>query len=160
MVLLRHFLCNVRLQPYVWCINQRSIKTQSALLAGHSKWANIRHIKAQKDGEKAALFTRIARQIRIAMQEGGGSSDPNVNSSLRSVIDEGLRKNMPMASIQSTIKKCQQSQSELKKYTLEMRYKQKVFMIVTLFTDNFTLMKQDIATILRKNGYIFGCLNV
>ncbi|XP_005186949.2 probable transcriptional regulatory protein Fnod_1106 [Musca domestica] len=130
----------------------RDISTQLyPLLAGHSKWANIRHIKAAKDGQKSALFSRIARQIRLAIQDGG-SADPNLNSELKSVIEEALRKNMPMATIQNNLKKFTASKTQLKKYRQDVRFKQKVFMVCTIYTDNFAQLKMDMSTILRKGG--------
>ncbi|KAI8122764.1 putative transcriptional regulatory protein [Lucilia cuprina] len=122
-----------------------------ALSAGHSKWANIRHIKAAKDGQKAALFTKISRQIRLAIQEGG-SADPSLNSQLKSVIDDALRKNMPMTTIQNNIQKCKQNKNELKRYKIDLRYKQKVFAVCIIYTDNYPGVKMDMATILRKSG--------
>lgn len=47
---------------------QRNIHSTLINNAGHSKWANIRHIKAAKDGQKAAMFTKLSRQIRLAIQ--------------------------------------------------------------------------------------------
>ncbi|XP_046809479.1 probable transcriptional regulatory protein THA_1246 isoform X2 [Lucilia cuprina] len=124
-----------------------------ALSAGHSKWANIRHIKAAKDGQKAALFTKISRQIRLAIQEGG-SADPSLNSQLKSVIDDALRKNMPMTTIQNNIQKCKQNKNELKRYKIDLRYKQKVFAVCIIYTDNYPGVKMDMATILRKSGCV------
>ncbi|XP_061387332.1 probable transcriptional regulatory protein Teth514_1449 [Musca vetustissima] len=143
-------------QPINWtnspCCTTRDISTHLyPLLAGHSKWANIRHIKAAKDGQKSALFSKIARQIRLAIQDGG-SADPNLNTELKSVIEEALRKNMPMATIQNNLKKFTASKSQLKKYRQDVRYKQKVFMVCTIYTDNFAQLKMDMSTILRKGG--------
>lgn len=45
-----------------------ALHTSTANTAGHSKWANIRHIKALKDGQRSLLFIKLARQIRIAVQ--------------------------------------------------------------------------------------------
>ncbi|XP_075153446.1 putative transcriptional regulatory protein TTE1135 [Haematobia irritans] len=133
-------------------ISTRNISTfLYPLQAGHSKWANIRHIKAAKDGQKSALFSKIARQLRLAIQEGG-SADPALNSELKSVIDEALRKNMPMATIQNNLKKFTASKTQLKKYRLDVRFKQKVFMVLTVYTDNFAQLKMDLATIMRKGG--------
>ncbi|KAI9586242.1 hypothetical protein GQX74_002089 [Glossina fuscipes] len=130
---------------------RKIVLTKYPLLAGHSKWANIKHIKAEKDGQKAMAFLRIARQLRLAIQEGG-SVDPVLNSKLRNVIDDALRKNMPMSSIQSSIKKCQQNKTELKRYRLDLRFKQKVFIVLIIYTDNYSGLKQEIAPILRKSG--------
>ncbi|XP_037927419.1 probable transcriptional regulatory protein Teth514_1449, partial [Teleopsis dalmanni] len=129
--------------------------TYGPLLAGHSKWANIKHTKAQKDGQKSTTFTKFSRQIRIAIQEGS-SSDPAMNSQLRRVIQEALRNNMPMSSIQTTIAKSAQKNISLKKYLLEIQYKKKVFMVCVLNTDNFAGNKMEISTILNKHGAVFA----
>uniref|UniRef100_A0A1B0FPW2 Transcriptional regulator n=1 Tax=Glossina morsitans morsitans TaxID=37546 RepID=A0A1B0FPW2_GLOMM len=148
-------LAKVLLVSKDYCYNKsvirRIVLTKYPLLAGHSKWANIKHIKAEKDGEKAMVFLRIARQLRLAIQEGG-STDPVHNSKLRNVIDDALRKNMPMSSIQSSIKKSQQNKTELKRYRLDLRFKQKVFIVLIIYTDNYSGLKQEIASILRKFG--------
>uniref|UniRef100_A0A1A9UT93 Uncharacterized protein n=1 Tax=Glossina austeni TaxID=7395 RepID=A0A1A9UT93_GLOAU len=149
-------LAKVLLVTKDYCYNKsvlrRIVLTKYPLLAGHSKWANIKHIKAEKDGQKAMVFLRVARQLRLAIQEGGGSIDPVHNSKLRNVIDDALRKNMPMSSIQSSIKKCQQNKTELKRYRLDLRFKQKVFIVLIIYTDNYSGLKQEIAPILRKSG--------
>uniref|UniRef100_D3TRF2 Uncharacterized conserved protein n=1 Tax=Glossina morsitans morsitans TaxID=37546 RepID=D3TRF2_GLOMM len=148
-------LAKVLLVSKDYCYNKsvirRIVLTKYPLLAGHSKWANIKHIKAEKDGEKAMVFLRVARQLRLAIQEGG-STDPVHNSKLRNVIDDALRKNMPMSSIQSSIKKSQQNKTELKRYRLDLRFKQKVFIVLIIYTDNYSGLKQEIASILRKFG--------
>uniref|UniRef100_A0A1A9WJ35 Uncharacterized protein n=1 Tax=Glossina brevipalpis TaxID=37001 RepID=A0A1A9WJ35_9MUSC len=130
---------------------RRRIALTSSSLAGHSKWANIKHTKAEKDAQKSTEFGKIARQLRLAIQEGG-SANPATNTQLRSIIDYGLRKNMPMASIQNNIKKFQQIKTELKRYRLDVRFKQKVFVVCIIYTDNYTAFRQEAATILRKSG--------
>lgn len=130
----------------------RSISTHiQPLCAGHSKWANIKHIKAAKDGQKAAMFLRMARQLRLAVQDGG-SADPALNSQLKSVIEAALRQNMPMATIQQNLKKFNAAKTQLKKYRLDIRYKQKVFLVCNIYTDIFPQLKMEMATVLRKGG--------
>ncbi|ALC39474.1 CG4957 [Drosophila busckii] len=123
-------------------------------MAGHSKWANIKHIKAQKDGMRAALFTKIARQLRLAVQEGK-SADPAVNTLLRAEIDFALKKNMPMGSIQSTIKKCQHNKAQLKKHRFDIRFKRSVYMVCHIYTDNLAAVKYEITAMIKKSGGVF-----
>lgn len=120
-------------------------------MAGHSKWANIKHIKAQKDGMRAALFTKISRQLRLAVQEGK-STDPAINSLLRSEIDNALKKNMPMGTIQSTLKKCQLNKAELKKHRLDIRFRRNVYMICSIYTDNLPGIRMDATAMIKKAG--------
>ncbi|KAL5286862.1 TACO1 family protein [Megaselia abdita] len=133
---------------------RRGFHTTASLEAGHSKWANIKHTKALKDGQKSAAFTRISRQIRLAVQEGG--PNPDLNTTLRNVIDDALKRNMPMANIKGTIKKCETDKAQLKKYTLEFKALNKIYMVGVIFTDNLTGMKIQIATLLRKAGAAYA----
>uniref|UniRef100_A0A8D8G650 Probable transcriptional regulatory protein Teth514_1449 n=1 Tax=Culex pipiens TaxID=7175 RepID=A0A8D8G650_CULPI len=129
----------------------RSLHIKPPALAGHSKWQNIRHIKALNDGRKSTLFIKLARQMRLAMQAGG--PNPAVNATLRAAIDEALKKNMPNSTIQGVLKKfaTQQSAAQLKKFTVEIKAFDQVNLICVLYTDRFTQLKMEMATTLRKN---------
>ncbi len=72
-------------------------------MAGHSKWANIRHRKGAQDAKRGKIFTKIIREISVAAKTGGG--DPANNPALRSVIDKALGANMKRDTIENTIKK-------------------------------------------------------
>ncbi|KAH8404762.1 hypothetical protein KR222_000526 [Zaprionus bogoriensis] len=120
-------------------------------MAGHSKWANIKHIKAQKDGLRAALFTKLSRQLRLAVQEGK-STDPAINSLLRTEIENALKQNMPMGTIQNTIKKCEHNKAKLQKYRLDIRLKRTVYMVCSIYTDNLASVKMDATAMIKKAG--------
>jgi YebC/PmpR family DNA-binding regulatory protein len=72
-------------------------------MAGHSKWANIRHRKAAADARKGKIFTRLIKEITIAAKLGGG--DPDANPRLRLAIDKARDANMTKDSIQNAIKR-------------------------------------------------------
>ena len=72
-------------------------------MAGHSKWANIKHRKGAQDAKRGKIFTKIIREISVAAKMGG--ADPSNNPSLRSVIDKALGANMKRDTIENTIKK-------------------------------------------------------
>lgn len=72
-------------------------------MAGHSKWANIRHRKGAQDAKRGKIFTKIIREITVAAKTGGG--DPANNPALRSVIDKALTANMKKDTIENSIKK-------------------------------------------------------
>ncbi|KAH8410659.1 hypothetical protein KR009_011101 [Drosophila setifemur] len=120
-------------------------------MAGHSKWANIKHTKALKDGARAALFAKISRQLRMAIQEGN-SADPAINSLLRTEIDRALKQNMPSVSIQNTLNKFKTSKVKLQKYRLDIRYNRNVYFICILYTDNFPGVKMDATPMIKKAG--------
>ena len=72
-------------------------------MAGHSKWANIRHRKGRQDAKRGKLFTRLIREITVAARLGGG--DASANPRLRAAIDNALGNNMPKDTIERAVKK-------------------------------------------------------
>jgi YebC/PmpR family DNA-binding regulatory protein len=72
-------------------------------VSGHSKFANIKHKKEKTDAQKGRIFTKIGRELAIAVKEGG--SDPASNSKLRDAIAKAKANNMPMDNINRSIKK-------------------------------------------------------
>ena len=73
-------------------------------MSGHSKWANIKNKKEKTDAQRGKIFTKIGREIAIAVKEGGGA-DPANNSKLRDVIAKAKANNMPNDNIKRTIEK-------------------------------------------------------
>ena len=73
-------------------------------MSGHSKFANIKHKKEKNDAAKGKIFTKIGREIAVAVKEGGGA-DPANNSRLRDVIAKAKVNNMPNDNIERSIKK-------------------------------------------------------
>ena len=74
-------------------------------MSGHSKWHNIQKTKGAQDAKRSAAFTKIAKEIIVAVKEGGGSGDPNNNSRLATVIAKAKAVNMPNDNIRRTIDK-------------------------------------------------------
>lgn len=72
-------------------------------MSGHSKWANIKHKKGKADAARGKVFTKIGREIAIAVREGG--SDPDSNGKLRDIIAKAKANNMPNDNISRSIKK-------------------------------------------------------
>ena len=72
-------------------------------MSGHSKWSNIKHKKEKTDAQKAKVFTKIGKEIAIAVKESGG--DPATNSKLRDLIQKAKANNVPNDNIDRTIKK-------------------------------------------------------
>lgn len=70
-------------------------------MAGHSKWANIKHRKAAQDAKRGKIFTKIIRELVVAAKSGG--PNPEDNPSLRSVIDKALNANMKRDTIDKAI---------------------------------------------------------
>ncbi|MBU7007857.1 YebC/PmpR family DNA-binding transcriptional regulator [Phosphitispora fastidiosa] len=72
-------------------------------MSGHSKWANIKHRKGRQDAKKAKIYTKIGKEIVIAVKQGG--SDPDVNARLKMAIQKARANNMPMDNITRNIQK-------------------------------------------------------
>ena len=73
-------------------------------MSGHSKFANIKHKKEKNDAAKGKIFTKIGKELAVAVKEGG-SADPANNSRLRDVIAKAKANNMPNDTIDRNIKK-------------------------------------------------------
>ncbi len=72
-------------------------------MAGHSKWANIKHRKARSDARKGKLFSKLVKEIMVAAKLGG--SDPAANPRLRAAIDRAKSENLPADNIERAVKK-------------------------------------------------------
>ncbi len=88
-------------------------------MAGHSKWANIKHRKGAQDAKRGKIFTKLIREITVAAKQGGGG-DPANNPALRSAIDKALGANMKRDTIDNTIKKATGTQEGV--HYEEVRY--------------------------------------
>jgi YebC/PmpR family DNA-binding regulatory protein len=73
-------------------------------MAGHSKWANIKHRKGVQDARRGKIFTKLIREITIAARMGGGG-DPKLNPRLRAAVDKALDANMTRDTIERAIKR-------------------------------------------------------
>ena len=73
-------------------------------MSGHSKWNNIKRKKEKTDGQKAKIFTKMGREIAVAVKEGG-SADPASNSKLKDAIAKAKANNVPNDNIERIIKK-------------------------------------------------------
>lgn len=79
-------------------------------MSGHSKWANIKHKKEKTDAARGKVFTKIGKEITVAVKEGGG--DPVSNSKLRDLIQKAKANNVPNDNIERCIKKAMGASGE------------------------------------------------
>ena len=104
-------------------------------MSGHSKWSNIKHKKEKTDAQKAKVFTKIGKEITIAVKEGG--PDPASNSKLRDLIQKAKENNVPNDNIERTIKKANGSDNaNYEAITYEGYGPSGVAVIVETTTDN------------------------
>ena len=79
------------------------LRAQKKAMAGHSKWANIKHRKERQDAKRGKIFTRLIKEITVAARMGGG--DPNMNPRLRLAVDKAQDSNLPKENIERAIKR-------------------------------------------------------
>ncbi len=72
-------------------------------MAGHSRWANIKHRKAAQDKKRGKIWTKLIREITVAAHEGGG--DPGANPRLRLAVDKAFGANMPKSTVDRVVKR-------------------------------------------------------
>ncbi|MBX9963658.1 MAG: YebC/PmpR family DNA-binding transcriptional regulator [Burkholderiales bacterium] len=125
-------------------------------MAGHSKWANIKHKKAAADAKRGKVFTRLIKEITVAARLGGG--DAGSNPRLRLAIDKAREQNMPKDTIENAIKRGS-GQLEGVNYE-EIRYEgygiAGAAVIVDCMTDNRTRTVADVRHAFAKHGGNLG----
>ena len=126
-------------------------------MSGHSKWANIKNKKEKTDAQKGKIFTKIGREIAIAVKEGGGG-DPANNSKLRDVIAKAKANNMPNDNINRSIKKAvgEGSTANYEEITYEGYGPGNIAVIVNVVTDNRNRIAAEMRHIFDKSGGNMG----
>ncbi len=125
-------------------------------MAGHSKWANIKHRKAAADAKKGKVFTRLIKEITVAARLGGG--DSNTNPRLRLAMDKAREANMAKDSVQNAVKR---GSGALEGVSYEeARYEGYgpggAAVMVDCLTDNRTRTVADVRHAFTKNGGNLG----
>lgn len=126
-------------------------------MSGHSKWATIKRQKGANDAKRGALFTKLSKAISIAVQQGGGVTDPAQNFRLRLAVEAARAANMPKENIQRSIEKAAGKNAEaLEEVMYEGFGPGGVGIIVVATTDNRNRTTSEIANIFSKNGGNMG----
>ena len=126
-------------------------------MSGHSKWANIKNKKEKTDAQKGKIFTKIGREIAIAVKEGGGA-DPANNSKLRDVIAKAKAANMPNDNINRSIKKASGDGNSVdyEEVVYEGYGPGNIAVIVNVLTDNRNRIAAEMRHIFSKSGGNMG----
>ncbi|MGK5595133.1 MAG: YebC/PmpR family DNA-binding transcriptional regulator [Parachlamydiaceae bacterium] len=121
-------------------------------MAGHSKWANIKHKKEKADAKKGKVFSRIAKEI-ISAVKVGGSSDPKSNPRLRLALQKAKTANVPNDIIDRNIKKASSAdQADYTEMTYEIYGHGGVGLIIDVMTDNKNRIASDMRIATNKRG--------
>jgi len=120
-------------------------------MAGHSKWANIKHRKGRSDAKKGKVFSRIAKEIISAVKQG--KNDPKTNAKLRMVFQKAKAANVPNDVIERNIKKGTSCESEnYDEITYEIYGHGGVGILCEAMTDNKNRTASDIRVAINKRG--------
>lgn len=125
-------------------------------MAGHSKWANIKHRKTKQDAQKGKIFTKLAREIIVAAREGGG--DPAGNFRLRIAIEKAKEANLPNDNINRAIQKGigGSDGDNYEEVVYEGYGPGGVAITLNIMTDNRNRTAGDIRYLFSKNGGNMG----
>ena len=126
-------------------------------MSGHSKWNNIKRKKEKTDGARAKIFTKIGRELAVAVKEGG-SADPAANSKLKDVIAKAKANNVPNDNIERIIKKAagEGNSNAYESITYEGYGPAGVAVIVECLTDNRNRTAGDVRHYFDKFGGNLG----
>ncbi len=126
-------------------------------MSGHSKWSTIKRKKEKTDAARGKIFTKIGRELAVAIKEGGGP-DPNTNSRLRDCIAKAKMNNMPNENINRAIKKAAGEGENINYETIvyEGYAPGGVAVIAEALTDNKNRTAADVRHAFDKNGGSLG----
>ncbi|MDR1801637.1 MAG: YebC/PmpR family DNA-binding transcriptional regulator [Lachnospiraceae bacterium] len=130
-------------------------------MSGHSKFANIKHRKEKNDAAKGKIFTKLGKELAVAVKEGG-SADPVNNSRLRDVIAKAKQNNMPNDTIERNIKKADADPADYEHVTYEGYGPGGTAIIVEALTDNKNRTASNVRNAFTKgNGNVGtpGCVS-
>lgn len=120
-------------------------------MAGHSKWANIKHRKERADAKKGKLFSRVTKEIISAVKQGG--PDQKTNAKLKLAIQKAKAVNLPNDNIDRNIKKAASAeQADFTEMTYELYGHGGVGIVVEIMTDNKNRISSDMRIATNKKG--------
>lgn len=125
-------------------------------MSGHSKWASIKHQKGVADARRGQLFTKLTREIIVAVRKGG--SNPDTNFSLRLAVQKARDNNMPLDNIERAIKRGsgETDGATLSEMVLEGYGPSGAAILVQALSDNRNRTVQDIRNLFSRNGGNLG----
>lgn len=123
-------------------------------MAGHSKWANIKHRKGAQDAKRGKIFQKITKEMQVAIKDKG--ADQETNPRLRLLIEKAKQANMPNDNIKRIIDKAAQDTSDWSEVTFEGYGTNGVAIFVETLTDNNNRTVSSVKSIFKKGGGNLG----
>jgi YebC/PmpR family DNA-binding regulatory protein len=123
-------------------------------MAGHNKWAQIKHKKAVTDARKSKVFSKIVRYISAEARLSGGKDSPG----LRAAIEKARKVNMPGENIERAIKKASEPGTRMEQITYEAHGPGGAALIIEALTDNKNRTAPEVKHILSEHGTALGSI--
>lgn len=123
-------------------------------MSGHSKWSTIKRKKGAADAKRGKIFSRIVKEISIAVKEGG--SDPDSNPRLRMAIQNAKGANMPKDNVDRAINKADSEGANLQEVTFEGYAPNGVAVFIECMTDNNQRTVSQVRSVFNKRGGTLG----
>ena len=126
-------------------------------MAGHSKWANIKHRKGAQDKRRSKLFTKIIKEIAVAIKENNSNGDPYTNPALRNALLNARGANMPKDNIERAIKKATGADADnYEQLSFEGYGPHGIAFFVECMTNNTNRTVANVRSIFNKNNGSLG----
>jgi YebC/PmpR family DNA-binding regulatory protein len=123
-------------------------------MSGHNKWSTIKRKKGAIDAKRSKIFSRIIKEIQVAVREGGG--DPEGNPRLRLALNNARGANMPKDNIQRALTKADKDSAALQEYTFEGYAPLGIAVFIECLSDNNLRTVSNIRSIFSKRGGSLG----
>jgi YebC/PmpR family DNA-binding regulatory protein len=124
-------------------------------MAGHNKWSKVKRKKGAADAKRSKIFSRIVKEIEIAVKDGG-DPDPNNNPALRVAVNNAKGVNMPKDNIERAINKAQKDPSNYEMETFEGYLPHGIAVFIECLTDNHNRTVSTVRSVFNKKGGSLG----
>ncbi|XP_076284631.1 translational activator of cytochrome c oxidase 1 [Lasioglossum baleicum] len=124
---------------------------ESRRYAGHSKWQNIKHVKAEQDAARSNIFRALTVKMKSVIQETG-IADPSKNLKLSQLVEQAKKANMPAATLKQFFEKMKNSKQNAKHEILLLRCPGGAILVVHMLTDKLIKTKLEIFSRLKKHN--------
>lgn len=126
-------------------------------MAGHSKWANIKHRKGAQDKRRSKLFTKAIKEITVAIKENNSNGDPDTNPALRNALLNARGINMPKDNVERAIKKATGADADsYEQITFEGYGPHGIAFFIECMTNNTNRTVANVRSIFNKNNGTLG----
>ncbi|XP_015110993.1 translational activator of cytochrome c oxidase 1 [Diachasma alloeum] len=142
------------------CIRNTSVYSKNILrqekrFAGHSKWQNIKHVKAEKDAEKSTLISSYVKKMKVAIAEGR-SHKPLENLKLAQIIEDAKKKCIPAGTIAGVLERAETSKTRVQSELVDFRGPGGSIFVVKILSDNPPSVKMLLNSVFKKTSCLAG----